>query len=311
MLVRVQPGGASTRDDEGGPAVNVGWFDGGTRLRFGHQEDARGDCQCPAAADGPGHAATPRLAAVAVVHDAARGLVLLTRRPDTMRTFPGAWVLPGGGVDATDASVVAAALRELAEETGLAPAAGGLAGGPDPPAPLCLWESCYPPSQDAWRAARAAGARCSHHLIVHVRVAGDAGAARVALQPAEVDNAVWVPLADVAGLAAGRGLPPGAAYARAAGAPKGPPVPAAELDGVYPLPNAGGGIGRAHLFALAQLWRARGRARHERRAPRAREACPTLLDRVRRVSHAARHSGALFKLTPVEIFSRSIFTHWS
>ena len=37
-----------------------------------------------------------------------------------MRTFPGVWVPPGGGVEAADSSVVEAALRELREETGVA-----------------------------------------------------------------------------------------------------------------------------------------------------------------------------------------------
>ena len=46
--------------------------------------------------------------------------MLLTRRPRTMRTFPGAWVLPGGSVDPTDKSIAAAALRdELTSKAGL------------------------------------------------------------------------------------------------------------------------------------------------------------------------------------------------
>ena len=128
-----------------------------------------------------------------------------------MRSFPGCWVAPGGSVDAADGSMALAAARELREETGLVATEV-------PPTPLCLWESCYPPSQDGWRAARAAGKRCSHHLIVHVRVNVDADAATVTLQAAECDNAVWVPLADLAALVAGHALPAGKAYARARGA---------------------------------------------------------------------------------------------
>ena len=46
--------------------------------------------------------------------------MLLTRRAAHMRTFPGVWVPPGGGVEAADAGLAHAALRELAEETGVA-----------------------------------------------------------------------------------------------------------------------------------------------------------------------------------------------
>ena len=55
--------------------------------------------------------------------------MLLTRRAAHMRTFPGVWVPPGGGVEAGDAGMVDAALRELREETGVAvrPEEGGAA----------------------------------------------------------------------------------------------------------------------------------------------------------------------------------------
>lgn len=48
--------------------------------------------------------------------------LLLTERSHAMRSHPGQVSFPGGSIDATDASPVAAALREAQEETGLDPA---------------------------------------------------------------------------------------------------------------------------------------------------------------------------------------------
>lgn len=45
--------------------------------------------------------------------------LLLTERAHTMRSHPGQVSFPGGSVDATDASPIAAALREAEEEVGL------------------------------------------------------------------------------------------------------------------------------------------------------------------------------------------------
>ena len=73
-----------------------------------------------------------RSASVAVAVSGER--VLLTRRPASMRSFPRAWVMAGGAVDATDPTLAHAAVRELKEET-------GLEASPTDLTPFGLWES--------------------------------------------------------------------------------------------------------------------------------------------------------------------------
>ena len=146
--------------------------EGNCLLPLGHQgtgaDETRDNC-CPILAEDLLESsltrgfigARIRLGAVAIPIN-ANNEVLLTRRPRSMRTFPGAWVLPGGSVDATDESVAHAALRELEEETGLTAPLSAC----EPP--LCLWESCFPVSFDGWAAQRRAGGRAAHFLISFV-----------------------------------------------------------------------------------------------------------------------------------------------
>ena len=61
---------------------------------------------------------TPAAVLIAVTDRAEPG-VILTQRPETMRRHAGQAAFPGGRVDADDADVVAAALREAEEEIGL------------------------------------------------------------------------------------------------------------------------------------------------------------------------------------------------
>ena len=237
-------------------------------LPLGHQGRYDDVC-CPVLADEPPSGPhRVRLSAVAVPID-SDDRVLLTRRPRSMRTFPGAWVLPGGAVDAEDATVAHAALRELNEEVGLRAPIEACE-----PSPLALWESCFPVSLEGWRSARASGARINHVLAAFVVVRIDDELARtpLRLEPAECDGACWVPLEEVAGVlcgdgewADGDGAEVAHSYARArvvadAGRPTDgdAPIDAALLSGVYP--NAGGeGVARGNLWALRQL-RARRRA---------------------------------------------------
>jgi 8-oxo-dGTP pyrophosphatase MutT (NUDIX family) len=58
--------------------------------------------------------------------------VILTQRPETMRKHPGQVAFPGGRMDETDASLIAAALREAEEEVALPPNRVTIIGTTDP-----------------------------------------------------------------------------------------------------------------------------------------------------------------------------------
>jgi 8-oxo-dGTP pyrophosphatase MutT (NUDIX family) len=60
-------------------------------------------------------------AVLIAITDRAEPGVILTQRPETMRKHPGQVAFPGGRMDMSDASLVAAALREAEEEIALPP----------------------------------------------------------------------------------------------------------------------------------------------------------------------------------------------
>ncbi len=88
------------------------------------------------------------LAACVVVFVRGHG-VLLTRRSETLRTFPGVYVLPGGHKDAGE-TLEMCARRELFEECGIRPQA--------PFKPVAVYESVFP---------------VEHRLVPKVRMLGN------------------------------------------------------------------------------------------------------------------------------------------
>jgi len=70
---------------------------------------------------------TPASVAVCVLPSAAGDVLLVTRRAPGLRAHAGQWALPGGRRDPGE-TIEAAALRELAEETGLHASAGDVLG---------------------------------------------------------------------------------------------------------------------------------------------------------------------------------------
>lgn len=81
---------------------------------------------------------------VPLIPDGDSFTVVLTRRRDDLRRHPGEIAFPGGRRDPDDASLMATALREAAEETGLDPATVALAGALAPIPTIATGYAIYP-----------------------------------------------------------------------------------------------------------------------------------------------------------------------
>ncbi|NXS31688.1 NUD17 protein, partial [Pomatostomus ruficeps] len=125
-------------------------------------------------------------AAVAVLLEAACGHVLLTRRARTLRHFPNVWVPPGDAVTQVPPvpQLVAAGLRELAEETGLRLEPGTFSW-----RLLGLWESLFPPAL-SWGPPRC------HHIVTYLGLRSaeprELLQARLCPSPCEVSAVAWL-----------------------------------------------------------------------------------------------------------------------
>ena len=197
-----------------------------------------------------------RLGVVGAIFDAA-GRVLLTRRAPHMRSFPGSWVLPGGGLDPGE-TMRDAVIREVKEEAGVALAE-------DSVQPVGLWESVFPTST-AECIATGTGIT-AHYLVVFYAAQALVEAPAVTLQAEETDMAVWLSAEQVAeALAHPLGGASGTVDAAAAAPGLPTTVPLDELAGIYPRPAAAttGAVGRGtgaaqvgiaqgNLFILSEL----------------------------------------------------------
>ncbi|KAJ9449250.1 Nucleoside triphosphatase NudI [Diplonema papillatum] len=165
--------------------------------------------------------AFPKVGAVVVPRHG--GKTLVTRRPTGMRTFPRAWIFPGGSIDEGE-TADAAALRELKEET-------GLDADPDSLSLFAVWESVYPTTAEACIAMN----QVAGHFVVLFYEATVQDPASLKLCPDEVDDHVWVPDADWHAICSH------------------PTPDQKRLHGIYPN-DTGEGIGQGHLFAVDVLF---------------------------------------------------------
>lgn len=120
--------------------------------------------------------------AVSVLVETKDSRILMTKRPEHMRTFPRAWVPPGGHIEEKE-SLIEAGLRELKEETGLSLSNDTTI------ELLCLWESVYP-------VMLGFGTPIRHHVVVyllaHVNHTSTELRTHLKLDPEEVQACAWL-----------------------------------------------------------------------------------------------------------------------
>ena len=204
-----------------------------------------------------------QLGVVAAMSD-PRGRILLTRRAAHMRSFPRAWVMPGGGLDEGE-SLSDCLVREVKEETGVDVDQTTVS-------PFCLWESCYPTC--GRECLEAESGITAHYLVVFCTAQTSKRnmsklQKQVQLEEQETDMAVWIAADE---------------FIRAVEHPLGGPdlgsvasaVPSSlsskesddaagckhlnldELAGIYPRGDDMKGIAQGNLFMLQELLQSHG-----------------------------------------------------
>lgn len=181
------------------------------------------------------------LGAVAVVAD-RNNKILLTRRPKEMRSFPGAWVLPGGGVDANE-SFLDGSAREVEEETGLKV---------DSIEPIGLWESCYPTN----------GIECiengiglkGHYLVIFCRCKmkdnSEDGNVKLRLQEEEIEGAVWLGSYEYSSCNTEVAM----LDVIYSDGKKNQQISVMDLCGIYPYGDSLTGLAQGHLFMIEEYF---------------------------------------------------------
>lgn len=124
----------------------------------------------------------------AVILESSDGNVLLIRRAQHLRTFPGVWTPPGGHIEENE-MIIEAGLRELKEETGLTIEKENCVN--EEIKMLALWESTYP-------AMLSFGLPIRHHIVIYLHAKLKQPFTTMHLQsqlkldPKEVGASTWI-----------------------------------------------------------------------------------------------------------------------
>ncbi|XP_052793023.1 nucleoside diphosphate-linked moiety X motif 17-like [Mya arenaria] len=135
----------------------------------------------------------------AVILESGNGHILLIRRAEHLRTFPGIWVPAGGHIE-PDETLSSAGLRELHEETGLTITEDMCT---SPVSILAVWESVFPPKLSLGQPKR-------HHAVVylHARLKPEFTSTslevKVNMDPEEVGACAWFDRSKVKAIVASR-----------------------------------------------------------------------------------------------------------
>jgi len=186
--------------------------------------------------------------AVSLIVQDGEGRYLLTKRQSHMRTFPDAWVLPGGSADKGE-TWMNTGVRELREETGLQVDSSLLR-------PFICWDSQYPDVADQQKPELK-----SQHFLIYCRVQIPEMTPSLTLQPEEVSQAVWLSPSDLQKVLFLEDCPPSPrpnVYVENIPSILHRPIDPDllyELQGIYPN-SVGSGISRAHRWALNECLKA-------------------------------------------------------
>jgi 8-oxo-dGTP pyrophosphatase MutT (NUDIX family) len=182
--------------------------------------------------------------------------LLLTRRDKKLRSFPLAWVNPGGRLDPGE-SLDQCALRELKEEVGIdidvkeGATKGSVrylyAGRECQVKPFMVWESIYPTHLDI-------GFPKVQHLVVfyYVRIGIENTKIKVKIQDQEIDKGIWINLPYLIDTVENKKSSSEMLNCHTilpTGTHKADVLPSETFEGVYPN-IIKEGIGQGHLIAI-------------------------------------------------------------
>jgi len=185
--------------------------------------------------------------------------ILLTRRDKRLRSFPGAWVNPGGRLDPGE-TLNDCALRELKEEVGISVEQKDdtikghykyyYSGRECEVKPFMVYESVYPTLLDQ-------GFPKAQYLIIfyYVKIHTEFPKIKVKIQDEEIDKGIWINLQHLMSSIENKKSTPDSlnCHNLVNGNVKNDSIPGETFEGIYPN-SIKEGLGQGHYLALKHYY---------------------------------------------------------